>query len=314
MPTTDSLITGAINAVKREKNGSFKTRYNHIKGAIRFEKTLRELGYGVKKWCNITNKHVGAVVDRWKEEGLKAGTIKNYLSPVRIICKYHGNDRIHKDNKEFKIENRKNVTNKDKSLPQEVYEKVVKELKSNGDAHHQRVAAQLQLARELGLRVEESRKFSIIGLRQDGRVFISYGTKGGLDRFIHEPTEKGIDAIKYVKFLVGKSNLIPKNMSEAQWQKKYYSILKNYGITKKDAGSSSHGLRHAYAQERYESMTGFKPPCKFESKQAFRINAENLKGAVWHKLDKDARLILKSELGHGPERDDVVSQYLGAAK
>lgn len=30
------------------------------------------------------------------------------------------------------------------------------------------------------------------------------------------------------------------------------------------------------------------------------------------KVDKDARLIIKSELGHGPDRDDVVSQYVGS--
>jgi hypothetical protein len=27
---------------------------------------------------------------------------------------------------------------------------------------------------------------------------------------------------------------------------------------------------------------------------------------------RDARQIIKAELGHGPDRDDVVSQYLGA--
>ena len=32
----------------------------------------------------------------------------------------------------------------------------------------------------------------------------------------------------------------------------------------------------------------------------------------WRKLNQDARQIVKAELGHGPERDDVVSQYLGA--
>ena len=35
-------------------------------------------------------------------------------------------------------------------------------------------------------------------------------------------------------------------------------------------------------------------------------------GEGWRKLNQDARQIIKAELGHGPDRDDVVSQYLGA--
>ena len=40
--------------------------------------------------------------------------------------------------------------------------------------------------------------------------------------------------------------------------------------------------------------------------------AENAAGKDWKKRNQDARQILKGELGHGPERDDVVSQYLGS--
>ena len=76
-------------------------------------------------------------------------------------------------------------------------------------------------------------------------------------------------------------------------------------------GASSHGCRHAYAQDRFESITGFKAPCKFETKAEFRQNAENIAGKEWRKLNQDARQIIKAELGHGPDRDDVVSQYLG---
>ena len=76
---------------------------------------------------------------------------------------------------------------------------------------------------------------------------------------------------------------------------------------------SSHGCRHAYDQGRYESITGFKAPCKFETKAEFRKNAEEIAGKEWRKLNQDACQIIKAELGHGPDRDDVVSQYLGAA-
>jgi hypothetical protein len=67
-----------------------------------------------------------------------------------------------------------------------------------------------------------------------------------------------------------------------------------------------------YAQDRYKEITGFKAPCKFESKEKYRKNAIKIAGEGWKKLNQDDRQIIKAELGHGPDRDDVVSQYLGA--
>ena len=84
------------------------------------------------------------------------------------------------------------------------------------------------------------------------------------------------------------------------------------GISKKECRASSHGCRHAYAQDLYEEITGFKAPCKFDSKEKFRKNAIKIAGDRWRKLNQDARQIIKAELGHGPNRHDVVSQYLGA--
>jgi hypothetical protein len=35
-------------------------------------------------------------------------------------------------------------------------------------------------------------------------------------------------------------------------------------------------------------------------------------GGAWRELDRDARRIIKSDMVHGTDRDDVVSQYLGS--
>jgi site-specific recombinase XerC len=96
MTRTDPLITGAIKAIKSARNGSAKTQHNHIQEAKRFTETLRRLGYGVRQWKNISNKHVGAVVCEWKKAGLATGTIKEYLSGVRAVTRFfknHGPDR-----------------------------------------------------------------------------------------------------------------------------------------------------------------------------------------------------------------------------
>jgi site-specific recombinase XerC len=310
---TDTLVMQAIRGVQRNRQGSAKTRHNHIKEARRFVNTIRGLGYGVKRWKNISNKHVHQAVNKWKDEGLQVATIKEYLSGVRYICKVYGNNNIATENSQFGIGNRVMVDNRDKSLPKEVFERVVIELKKSENKDDQRIAAQLQLERYLGLRTEESCKFNgNKAILDDGRVFIQYGTKGGRERIINQVTEKGIEAIKYAKELSGKDNLIPDKYSEKQWVQKYYRVIRGKGISKKECGASSHGCRHAYAQDRYEEITGFKAPCKFESKEKYRKNAIRIAGEGWRKLNQDARQIIKAELGHGPGRDDVVSQYLGA--
>jgi hypothetical protein len=76
--------------------------------------------------------------------------------------------------------------------------------------------------------------------------------------------------------------------------------------------ASSYGCRHAHAQDRYKQIIGYEAPCKFESKKRVSEKRGKIADQEWRKLNQDGRQIIKAELGHGPERDDVVSQYLGA--
>jgi site-specific recombinase XerD len=318
MPHQDPLLTGIDIALPKalKRGRSAKTRYNRIKEATRFVKVLRELGYGAKKWDNITNKHVGAVVDVWKEQNLTPATIKGNMSAIRTVARYFGNDRIHEDNAAFDIGNRIYITNLDRSLPDDVFENTVKTLKLGEKEYDTRIAAMLLLERYLGLRTEEAAKFNPYQADMGDRVFVCHGTKGGRERFIQEITVKGRNAIDYTKRIApGKrDNLIPdeEGMTERKWITHYYNRIRALGMSKRSSGASGHGNRHAYAQERYESMTGFPAPCKFTNLSEFVENAVSIAGDEWETLDRHARTVLKAELGHGPQRDDVVSQYLGS--
>ncbi|MCP3922850.1 MAG: hypothetical protein GY714_09720 [Desulfobacterales bacterium] len=312
MGRVDPLITGIHRAVKYS-GGSEKTKFNHLKESQQFVKVLRSLKYGVKAWKNVTNKHVQKVVNHWQSEGKAPATIKEYLSGVRAVANFWSDSdkpKISPDNKTFNIENRVYVDNRDKSLPDNTYKEVVSKLKESLDPHHNRVAAQLQLSRELGLRKEESYKFTSKSVLKNGSILITHGTKGGRERTLLNVSDKAKEAIRYTESIAGKNNLIPKHMTEKQWVGKYYRILEKYGVTKKECGASTHGARHAYAHERYVKITGFNPPVKFESKLEFRMSVKNIEN--WEKLDQEARHILKFELGHGAERNDVVSQYIGS--
>ncbi|MBU4525264.1 MAG: integrase domain-containing protein [Desulfomicrobium sp.] len=313
MAKNDSLKEGATKAYNNNA-GSAKTQYNHLRESMRFVDELRSCGAGVQKWSNISNKHVSQVVESWQARGLATSTIKENLAGVRATAAFFGNDRISEKNSDFGIENRVYITNQDKSVPQDVYERVVGELRESPELNDQRVAAQLELMREFGLRKEEAFKMNPErSLLKDGRLFVSDGTKGGLHRVVGDLSGSQKGALAHASQLAGRNgNTMPDNLKERAWEKVFYRTLAKYGLSKKDCGASSHGLRHAYAQQRYEQLTGFKAPCKFSTKDDFRKAAYQIAGDDWKKLDQDARLFLKSELGHGPDRDDVISQYLGS--
>jgi len=107
---------------------------------------------------------------------------------------------------------------------------------------------------------------------------------------------------------------MPEDTKERAWEAYVYRQVKGLGIGRASTGASLHGLRYAYACERYEQLSGFAAPCLWVSKEAFRAAAVSAAGDEWEKRDEAARLILKSELGHGPDRDDVISVYIGSCR
>ena len=74
------------------------------------------------------------------------------------------------------------------------------------------------------------------------------------------------------------------------------------GNTRRAGLHHMHGLRHAYAQDRHEELTGW--PCP----AAGGPLAKDLTPEQ-HTLDHEARLTISRELGH--EREAVVGAYLG---
>jgi hypothetical protein len=151
----------------------------------------------------------------------------------------------------------------------------------------------------------------------DGRVYVCRGTKGGRERTLGTVSGDARKAMEFAeKIIGGKKNLIPKTeeMTEQKWRGIYYARLREIGITKAVSNASGHGNRHAYAQERYIGHTGFACPCKFSKTSDFIENAKEPAGEEWQEKDREIRMVLKAELGHGLDRDRVVSQYIGSVK
>lgn len=63
-----------------------------------------------------------------------------------------------------------------------------------------------------------------------------------------------------------------------------------------------HGLRHAYAQDRYKELTGWECPARGGPTSQSLTSEQRT-------LDQEARLVISLELGH--EREQVTVAYLG---
>ncbi len=155
----------------------------------------------------------------------------------------------------------------------------------------------LELQRVFGLRREEAMKFQPSCADKGDHIWLKASwTKGGKPRTIPVRTETQREVLKRARDLAGLGSLIPSHRS-------YVHQLRVYeGNTLRAGLSIMHGLRHAYAQERYKEMTGWKCPASGgpNSKSLTQEQRE---------LDQVARLTISQELGH--EREQVTVAYLG---
>jgi len=292
MSAKSDLKHSIIQLTKHNKDGSFKTQANRKERLLLIADQLAEGGYKIFHIKQLKYKHVKFLVNRWLQEQKDPGTMKNRMTDLRWVMKKFGKtDVIPTANAALNIPNRRYVTNEDKSISI-----------SEGDLSRitdQNLKMSLILQREFGLRREESIKIrinqAVVGdeLRLKGSW-----CKNGRPRTIKIEYPEQWQAIEQVKAFVGASQraLIPYNKKYVQQENTYRNQTGYAGIHK------LHGLRHAYAQRRYQDLTGW--PCA--AKGGLLKNEMNDNQL---RLDKAAREILTAAMGH--ERLDVISVYLG---
>jgi integrase len=149
----------------------------------------------------------------------------------------------------------------------------------------------------LGLRREEAIKFQpSFADRGDHLVLKASWTKGGRERRIPVRTEAQRDILNRARRLAGLGSLIPSS-------RKYVQKLRVYeGNTLRTGLSQMHGLRHAYAQNRYEELTGWKAPAA-GGPQSKALSPEQ------RETDREAWCTISRELGH--EREQITAVYCG---
>jgi integrase len=275
---------------RHNREGSFGTQVQRERELTLMSNQLHDLGYRGMNSHSLKPKHVEALVRHWLESDVAAGTIKNRMAAFRWWArKVNRQNVVARSNDFYGIPNRIFVTNasKAKSILEVDLAKVRDE--------HVRMSLELQQA--FGLRREEAIKFIPAYADQGNHLVLKPSwTKGGKARVIPIRTEAQREVLNRTHKLAGKGSLIPSSRNYRQQVRIYEGHTIRVGLSK------MHGLRHAYAQRRYEKLSGWKSPAA-GGPTSSSLTLEQ------RKLDLEVRLIISRELGH--EREQVTSVYLG---
>ena len=287
MQDLEYALRGMVRRASRTAYGTRAARENVLMQAAR---TLHELGFRKMKPESLKPKHVEALVSRWQEQGLSAGTMKNRMAHLRWWAgAINKAPVVARENAFYGIGNRRFVTGEDKGRQLSV--------ERLGQIRDQHLRLSLRLQAAFGLRREEALKFSPAYADRGDHIRLKDSwCKGGRAREIPIRTPEQRALLDEARRLAGRGSLIPDNKSYIQHLRTYERATVRAGLDK------NHGLRHAYAQRRYAEIAGW--PCPAAGGPPRQVLTPEQR-----ECDREARQQVSRELGH--ERIAVVAVYCG---
>ncbi|MCP4473219.1 MAG: integrase [Gammaproteobacteria bacterium] len=291
MATRHNLKHSIYSILKHNRDGSRATQASRKHRLLLMAEQWVNAGYQLNHVRQLKAKHIQYLVKRWTAEGLAISTIKNRMSDLRWLAEKLGQPSlVAVKNRDLAIPKRPFNTQQDKSIylsPEQ--------LARIRDPY---VKLSVLLQQAFGLRREESIKIQISrAVVNDYLELKGSWCKNGRPRRIPILTAQQREVIALCQTYIGTTNcaLIPDD-------KTYYQQLKQYENTLAKAGiRRCHGLRHAYAQQRYQTLTGW--PCPKKG----GLNQETL-STEQQKIDRLARQRISKELGH--KRIEIVENYI----
>lgn len=219
---------------------------------------------------HFKEKHFKLLLALWLSKGLSSSTLQNRTSVLRTFCTWIGKANMiapletYVDDKT--LVKRVQVAQEDKSWAgnELSFEDVLKKI----DAYDLQAGAQLRIIKAFGLRRQEAVCFrpnraKLLGADQNS-IYVEFGTKNGLKRFVPLETEDQRKALEYACRLAKttEAHIGWEELTLKQAVKKMANIMQKFKITKKDAGATLHGLRHEDMHDIFEGVTGHPCPVK----------------------------------------------------
>ncbi len=275
---------------KDNRDGSYSTQATRRRILDLIATQIQALGFRRMQTRSLKPKHIEALVAHWRDQGIGTGTLKNRLSALRWWArKVNKPGIIARENSIYGIGKRSYVAKESKA--QRLDEAKLNKITDP----YVRLSLQLQAA--FGLRREEAIKFSPRYAIQGDHIKLKASwTKGGRARAIPITNDIQRSLLHEVSNQARGGALIPPELNYVAQMRLYDRQVRNAGIT------NPHGLRHDYAQRRYEELTGWKAPAA--GGPASKSLSLEQRG-----LDKGARETISQELGHS--REQISAVYLG---
>ena len=287
--------------MKQNRYGSPDRQKARHASLMRSIRQLQARGYG-QRWDvhNLGKKEVHRLVHDWRSAGLSHRTIANRIVDIRWLAQKVGREDLIPNNRDLGISLRKNTPGWGQDKSRELDHGRLKEL-------DQRAQLVTELRREFGLRAEESMKFQHeYATREAGRIRLADSwCKGGREREVPVTTDRQRELLDRVgRFQQaqplnrhGHRSMIPSHRT-------FDSYYRDYNVARHAAGLPGHELRHAWAQERFEQLSGMPPPLAGGPKHSDLTREDQLR---W----EEAARTVNRELGHGEGRQDITATYIG---
>ncbi len=275
---------------KHNRDGSYGTQVQRERVLTLIANQLDELGFTQMHARSLKPKHVEALTTRWLDSAVAAGTMKNRMAALRWWAgKVNKRNVVARSNDHYGLPRRQYANGANRA---QVLEKT--NLGRVTDLH---VRMSLELQAAFGLRREEAIKIRPRVADQGDTLWLKPSwTKGGRAREVPILTDAQREVLERAKALAGAGSLIPAEKSYVQQLRLFEGQCIRAGL------SRMHGLRHAYAQQRYRELTGWDAPAAGgPASKSFSIHDRA--------QDQIARETIARELGH--ERESISAVYLG---
>lgn len=286
----------------RARPVSFTTTRRYQESFSAALSTLRAQNIRLTTIRQMTHKHVRICIREWEAQGLSSSTLTNRFTVLRRLMEWTGRENLPCLREMLNDPSRATRTFvADKPLDWESAGVDFQALLIEVAKTCRYTAMQLRLERAFGLRSQESLSLKPAESDKDTLLLVTRGTKGGKARAVPIRTQEQREVLDAAKAMANRrTGLLQRyGLSGEQARKHYYYVLSKHSITRKGLGVTPHGLRHAYAHDRYFDVTGEAAPVLAGKRPTSPDDAK-------------ARLQVSAELGH--VRKEITGAYVGAIR
>ncbi len=292
-------ISSTRRSTKPLSERSRKSRKDFLQFVV---KAIYDHGYKPRSTFALKPKHLDAVFDSLEKSGITYKTLQSKLSNLRFLVHFGGCPHLEDYIDKYAATARERYSDAPavpNRLPES--EEEIVEVLNRVFMEDSLVMLQLLLQWKLGLRKRESFRLRPRESYKGDTLHLYRGPKGGRYREVPIIGEEVHALLRHAMEVADAQggSMMPAEFSEDQWRNHYNAVLLKCGVTKRGIGFTPHQLRHVFAQDLYEKVSGYKPPVLTDG---YRTTPTGEAGEL------RARTIVAKALGHS--RLDITSHYL----